>query len=164
MSKAGIAALRSRATCGSLSLVRSVLVAVALAVVSLGAFAGASDARAEPPRQVDAGNLPAMIAQGVKVVDIRRADEWRDTGVIAGSLLLTAVDADGRLVAGFPEALMKAVDRDEPVVVICRSGNRSAMIARMMSERGGYIHVVDAAGGIRAWIDAGNPLTPCPGC
>ncbi len=128
------------------------------------AFAGIAGAWAEPPERVDAGSLPAMIAQGVKVVDIRSADEWRDTGVIEGSLLLTAIDVDGRLVEGFPEALMKAVDRDEPVVVICRSGNRSAVIARMMSERGGYTHVVDAAGGIRAWIGAGNPVTPCPSC
>lgn len=143
---------------------RRILHLLTVLAVLAGTFAGVAGARAEPPGRVEAGTLPAMIAQGVKVVDIRRADELRDTGVIEGSLLLTAIDADGRLVEGFPESLMKAVDRDEPVVVICRSGNRSAVIARMMSERGGYTHVVDAAGGIRAWIGAGNRVTPCPSC
>lgn len=106
----------------------------------------------------------AMIDQGAKVVDIRRPEEWRESGVIEGSILLTAIDADGRLVGDFPQALEAAVGRDEPVVVICRSGNRSAVIGRMMSESGGFSRVVDAGGGIRAWLGAGQPVAPCPSC
>ena len=105
-----------------------------------------------------------MVDQGAKVVDIRRADEWRETGVIDGSILLTAIDVDGRLVPDFPQALAGAVGPDEPVVVICRTGNRSAAISRMLSESGGFSRVVDAGGGIRAWVGAGQPVTPCPSC
>lgn len=138
------------------------LFAMSLIIVAL--LAGALQVRAEPVTVAGPAEVRALIDQGAKVVDIRRADEWRETGVIDGSILLTAIDADGRLVPGFPQALADAVDRDEPVVVICRSGNRSASITRMMSEGAGFTHVVDAGGGIRAWLGAGQPVAPCPSC
>lgn len=135
------------------------MLAVAVALMLAGAAA-----RADALSSVDAAGVRALRDQGVKIVDIRRADEWRETGVIEGSLLITAVDANGQLVDGFPAALMAAVDREEPVVIICRSGNRSAAVSRMMTERGGYTHVIDAAGGMRAWIGEGNPVQPCQSC
>jgi rhodanese-related sulfurtransferase len=125
---------------------------------------GVTPARAEPVMVATPDEVRAMIDQGAKVVDIRRPEEWRESGVIEGSILLTAIDADGRLVGDFPQALEAAVGRDEPVVVICRSGNRSAVIGRMMSESGGFSRVVDAGGGIRAWLGAGQPVAPCPSC
>jgi rhodanese-related sulfurtransferase len=125
---------------------------------------GAAPVRAEAVTVAEPAQVRTLIEQGVKVVDIRRADEWRDTGVIDGSILLTAMDAEGRPVPGFAQALDQAVGRDEPVVVICRSGNRSATIARMMSESAGYSRVVDAGGGIRAWLGAGYPVAACPSC
>jgi rhodanese-related sulfurtransferase len=125
---------------------------------------GAPAVRAEATTVARPADVRTLVEQGAKVIDIRRADEWRDTGIIDGSILITAVDAEGRLVPGFAQALGGAVGRDEPVVVICRSGNRSAAIARMMSESAGYSRVVDAGGGIRAWLGAGYPVTPCPSC
>jgi rhodanese-related sulfurtransferase len=127
-------------------------------------LAGVSLVRAEAVTVADPADVRTLIEQGAKVVDIRRADEWRDTGIIDGSILLTAVDAEGRLVPGFAQALDQAVGRDEPVVVICRSGNRSAAITRMMSESAGYSRVVDAGGGIRAWLGASYPVAACPSC
>jgi rhodanese-related sulfurtransferase len=125
---------------------------------------GAAQVHAGAVTVADPAGVRTLIQEGAKVVDIRRADEWRDTGVIDGSILLTAVDAEGRLLPGFAQALDQAVGRDEPVVVICRSGNRSAAITRMMSERAGYSRVVDAGGGIRAWLGAGYPVAACPSC
>lgn len=136
----------------------------AVAFLFLILLAGGPAARAEPVPVASPDEVRALIDQGAKVIDIRRADEWRETGVIDGSILLTAIDADGRLVPGFPQALTDAVGRDEPVVVICRSGNRSAVVSRMMSESAGYSRVVDAGGGIRAWLGAGQPVAPCPKC
>ncbi|MDZ3836389.1 MAG: rhodanese-like domain-containing protein [Rhodospirillales bacterium] len=136
----------------------------AFALMITAMLAAGLPVRAETVTVADPAKVRALIDQGAKVIDIRRADEWRDTGIIDGSILLTAIDADGRLVPGFPEALADVVDRNEPVVVICRSGNRSASITRMMSEGGGFTHVVDAGGGIRAWLGAGQPVAPCPSC
>jgi rhodanese-related sulfurtransferase len=135
-----------------------------LMIVAIAGLVGLGSARAGAVDTAAPEQVRALAAQGVKVIDIRRADEWRDTGVIPGSILLTAIDADGRLVEGFPAAFSEAVKRDEPVIVICRSGNRSAVVSQLLSENGGYSHVINAAGGMRAWIDAGNPVTPCTRC
>lgn len=137
---------------------RALVMAAVICLTAIGA------ARADALSNADAAQVRALVADGVKVVDIRRPDEWRESGVIEGSVLLTAIDAEGRLVADFPAALAGVVDPDEPVVVICRSGNRSAVISRLLSESAGYTHVVNADGGMQAWLGAGNPVTPCPRC
>ena len=52
---------------------------------------------AKPPyTHVDNSELKTLIAQGVPVYDVRRAEEWRATGVVEGSHTLTYVDAAGR--------------------------------------------------------------------
>ncbi len=79
------------------------LAAMAFMIVAL--LAGGASARAEAVPVASPDEVRAMVDQGAKVVDIRRADEWRETGVIDGSILLTAIDADGRLVSDFPQAL-----------------------------------------------------------
>ena len=62
------------------------LVAVLLAAVT--------PLRAEVTR-IDNMALERLRARGVPVVDIRTPEEWRATGVIKGSHLLTFFDAQG---------------------------------------------------------------------
>ncbi|WP_232819570.1 rhodanese-like domain-containing protein [Exiguobacterium sp. TNDT2] len=40
--------------------------------------------------------------------------------------------------------------KDEPIYVICRSGNRSAQAAQLLNERG-YTEIYDVSGGMIAW-------------
>jgi hypothetical protein len=52
---------------------------------------------AEPPySNIDNAQLRTLPARGVQVYDIRRPEEWRQTGVVEGSRKLTFVDAGGR--------------------------------------------------------------------
>lgn len=113
---------------------------------------------------VDAAEAPALIAQGIPVIDVRRADEWRTTGVVAGSHLITAFDADGRLVPGFVEKVQAEVKPGEPVALICRSGNRSGRVAQLLTEQAGYTHVYNINGGVTRWAQLGQPLQPCGNC
>ena len=56
----------------------------------------------EPPyNNLDNGQLKTLLEQGVPIYDIRRPEEWRQTGVIEGSRLLTFVDAGGRVLPDF---------------------------------------------------------------
>lgn len=113
-----------------------------------------------PPRyaNIDNASLKALLAKGVKIVDVRRRDEWDKTGVIAGSKLLTAFDGKGNFVRGFAAALGKLVRPDEAVIVICRVGNRSAVISNMLVEKAGYSKVHNVTNGIAKWIKDGNPV------
>ena len=51
---------------------------------------------------------------------------------------------------------LKDVPKDKPVVLYCRSGNRSASAAGML-QRAGYTEIYDL-GGIGAWAQAGFPI------
>ena len=92
------------------------------------------------------------------LVDIRRPDEWRQTGVVEGSRKLTFVDAHGRVNPNFLRSITAEVGMDDPVVLICRSGNRTDTLARQLVEHLGYTRVYNVEDGIRAWIADNLPV------
>lgn len=115
---------------------------------------------AEPPyTNVDNSRLQVLLDQGVTLIDIRRPEEWRETGVVAGSERLTFVDANGRVHPGFLEALTTNLDRHQPVALICRTGNRTDVLARHMVERLGFTRVYNVRDGITGWIRDGLPVS-----
>ncbi|WP_420405661.1 FKBP-type peptidyl-prolyl cis-trans isomerase [Nisaea sp.] len=103
-------------------------------------------------------DLKALIERGVTVIDIRRPDEWARTGTIPGAEKLTAFDGRGQFVASFPEEVDKLVARDQEVVLICRTGNRSLALARAMADQAGYTRVYNHETGIVGWTKDGNPV------
>jgi rhodanese-related sulfurtransferase len=107
---------------------------------------------------VDNGALEALLEKGTRIVDLRRQDEWDQTGVIEGSERLTAFDARGNFNRDFPAAFRSLVKPDEEVVVICWQGHRSSTIANMLAEQGGYTKVYNVTEGIRKWIKDGKPV------
>ncbi len=128
------------------------LFAIAL---SLFALAGCG----EPPySNVDNTQLKALLERGVPIYDVRRPDEWRQTGVVAGSRKLTFVDGGGRLHPDFIPTFTREVPREQPVIIICRTGNRSDTLARELMEKMGYTKVYNVRNGITRWIGEGNPV------
>lgn len=114
---------------------------------------------AEPPyNNLDNSQLKTLMAQGVPVFDIRRKDEWRQTGVIEGSQLLTFVDGGGRVMPGFLERFTSIVGKDDPVILICRTGNRTSTLARYLMEEMGYTNVYNVRNGISQWIREGQAV------
>ena len=122
-------------------------------------MAPALGACAEPPyANIDNARLKALLAQGVPIYDIRRPEEWRQTGVVAGSRKLTYVDAKGRLLPDFIPRFTREVRRGEPVIVICRIGNRTDKLARELVEKMGYAQVYNVRHGIIGWLAENNPV------
>ncbi|MES2000218.1 MAG: rhodanese-like domain-containing protein [Pseudomonadota bacterium] len=114
---------------------------------------------AEPPyTSVNNTELKALLAQGVPIYDIRRPDEWRQTGVVQGSQKLTLVDEGSHVDPEFYTTLTKRVRRDQPDIVICRSGRRSSTLVRELMERQGYTHVYNVKQGVTGWITQANSV------
>ena len=106
---------------------------------------------------VDPEALARLLDEGVPIVDIRRPQEWRDTGVVEGSHLMTFFDADGDYDAvAWKAALDGIVDADEPVVLICRTGRRTEIVGQWLSERAGHATVYAVDGGIAGWTGSGG--------
>lgn len=87
----------------------------------------------------------AMAAGPVCLIDVRTPGEFSG-GHIEGARNIPL------------SSLSSAELEQQPAWLICRSGGRSARAAAELSGRG--VEVVDVAGGMIAWGDAGLPQTP----
>lgn len=125
---------------------------LALALLCLGALAARADVTT-----IDSAELARLAASGVPVIDIRTAGEWTSTGVIPGSKLITYFDENGR--SDPPRWLdkVKAVAPAQPVIVICRSGKRSAAATQFLARQAGYTTVYNVERGLNAWLGEGRP-------
>jgi rhodanese-related sulfurtransferase len=137
-------------------------VAAPLLVVAT-TMAALPSAASELARDVSPAEVRSLKDQGAVVIDVRRADEWRQTGIVDGSRLITAFDANGRLVPAFTNQVQAVAGKNGLVVLICRTGNRSAAAAKLLADAG-YDQVFNAAGGITRWQAEGQTTVPCPSC
>jgi len=108
---------------------------------------------------IDNAELAQLMKSGVPVVDIRTQPEWEDTGVLAGSKLLTFYDERGRAdPAAWLEKLKPIAKPGDPVVVICRSGNRTKTVSQLLSQQAGYAKVYNVKSGMKGWIGSGGAV------
>ena len=110
---------------------------------------------------IDNAELARLMAAGVPVIDIRTAGEWQQSGVVAGSKLITYVDEQGRVdVPAWLAKVQGVAKPDQPVIVICRSGNRTRAASQLLSQQAGYQRVYNVKDGMRSWVQEGRPVTP----
>lgn len=112
---------------------------------------------------IDGNQLKSLIDKGVPVVDVRRADEWQQTGIIKGSHLLTLPTnkaGDAYDVVAWANVFGKQFRPDQPVVLFCRSGRRSGQVAAYLDQTAGYAKVYNVIGGMNGWLGDGNQTVP----
>ena len=110
---------------------------------------------------IDNAELARLSASGVPVVDVRTEGEWKESGVLAGSKLITFFDEAGR--SNPPQWLekLKSVTKPEqPVIVVCRSGRRSLAVAQYLSDQAGYKTVYNVSKGMSSWLGEGRSVVP----
>jgi rhodanese-related sulfurtransferase len=84
-----------------------------------------------------------------EVVDVRGADEFvGPLGHIAGARLLPL---------GELEARASELTSDRPLLMVCRSGNRSGIACQKLAELG-VPGAINLGGGMIAWNEAGLPV------
>lgn len=87
------------------------------------------------------GDDPAHV-----LIDVRTPEEYA-SGHISGAISIAVEELSTRLAE---------VPGDQPIIVYCRSGNRSAAAARILTEAG-FSPVYDL-GGIQTWVGLGLPI------
>lgn len=92
-----------------------------------------------------------MLEQGVRFVDVREVEEF-DQARIPGAKLIPGSELAQR----FHE-----IPKDEPVVLYCRSGNRSEQAAYWLAGQG-YDNLLNLEGGLLSWYRQGLPLDTQP--
>lgn len=107
---------------------------------------------------IDNVTLKSMLDAGVPIIDVRRPEEWRQTGIVEGSHLMTFFDKQGRYdAAGWLQKLEKIASTNEPFILICRTGNRTGTISNFLDKQLSYTRVFNVKKGITDWIKKGHP-------
>ena len=93
----------------------------------------------------------------VPIVDVRRSSEWKQTGVVPKSILLTFFDKNGNYnFDKWYKNLLLKINEGKPIILICRTGRRTKIIAEMMDRRLDNV-IYNAKDGITSWIEAKLP-------
>jgi rhodanese-related sulfurtransferase len=125
-------------------------------VIAVAVLAGVGFTVLQNPQEAATAALPAEITvdqaskkrdQGAFILDVRETSEWISFH-IPGATLIPLADLPNRL---------KDVPKDREVVVVCRSGNRSAQ-GRDILLNAGYKQVTSMAGGVTQWQSQGLPI------
>ena len=110
---------------------------------------------------IEIGNieLKSLLQKKIPLIDIRRKDEWESTGIVENSILMTFFDKDGKAnTYEWLKELNKIAKKNDPVILICRTGRRTGIISKFLSEKVGYSLIYDVTDGITDWINKGNTV------
>ncbi len=99
--------------------------------------------------EISGAELKARLDSGepILLLDVRSAAEYQQDGHIPGARLLPLNALPGRL---------HELPADQPIVCICRSGNRSKFACEALADAG-FENVMNLQGGMFGWQMAGYP-------
>ena len=92
------------------------------------------------PKEISVSKAAAKRQAGAFILDVRQPEEWADAH-IPGATLIPLGDLESRI---------NEVPKDQEIVVVCRSGNRSAT-GRDILKQAGFSQVTSMAGGLNEW-------------
>jgi rhodanese-related sulfurtransferase len=139
------------------------------AIAAFIVFSGTACSRDSGPA-ISAPDAYAQAQAGkLTLIDVRRPDEWRKTGVAQGALRINMLHPQGD--AGFVHQVSAEVggDKDAPIGLLCRTGNRTTHVQRMLREAG-FTRVYNIKEGMAGssagpgWVARGLPVAPCTNC
>jgi len=99
-----------------------------------------------------------FLSKHIPIIDIRTKKEWKRTGIVKDSILLTFYNEDGRFnEENFLRNLNAILNKESEFAILCRSGNRSNRVTRFLISKG-YINVINLLGGVKQGIKNGVVL------
>lgn len=113
--------------------------------------------------------LAAAEAGELILIDIRTPPEWRQTGVAKGASRINMQHPQGA--PGFLNEVLRRVDgdRNAPIGLICRTGNRTTQVQKFL-EAQGFTRVYNIREGMAGsgagpgWLRRGLPVEACTRC
>ena len=116
--------------------------------------------KAFPPdyKNLLAKDLRENQKKGMIVIDIRPLVERKKTGIIEGSLTMTAFDNKGNFNSKFIKFYKSVANKNNSVVFVSTTGEISAILANGFVEQLEASNIYTLVGGIQEWIKEGRNL------
>lgn len=99
---------------------------------------------------------PSNITEDMQIIDTRTPAEWKDTGTIKGAYKISLTKDDRKTIdENFIEKVKASgINLSRPIYVICKSGRRGEMAAKLLQENG-INDVTNLKGGMDKLISHG---------
>lgn len=124
------------------------LAVVLVVLISFFIYHAAQPGQQAPlPAEISVAQASEKRDQGAFILDVREPSEWQQFH-IPGAVLIPLGELPNRLIE---------VPKDKEVVVVCRTGHRSAQ-GRDILLNAGYTRVTSMAGGVTQWQTQGLPI------
>ena len=107
-----------------------------------------ADAASPSPREVSRVEAREMLGAGAQLVDVRADHEW-EAGHLPGAVHIPLDELSERAAE---------IDKDRPVILYCRGGNRSAMATTALAEAG--YDAAKLSEGAVGWEEEELPFEP----
>jgi len=124
---------------------------VVFAVIGWIIASGNSNTSSSLPSEISVFEALARKDAGAFILDVRQPEEWNEAHIPDATLI--PLD---QLTARLNE-----VPKDRQIVVVCRTGHRSAT-GRDLLLQSGFTQVTSMAGGLNQWKAAGYPTVSGP--
>ena len=125
------------------------VVVVAAIVWMIGSGTGSTGSNI--PSEISVAEALAKRDAGAFILDVRQPEEWNEAHIPDATLIPLDQLA----------ARVNELPKDQEIVVVCRSGNRSAQ-GRDIVLDAGFTRVTSMAGGLNQWKAAGYPTISGP--
>ena len=128
-----------------------ILVAVAIVIFLIASMGGEQSSNAGTlPASVSVDEAHQMYTDGTFVLDVRTPEEWNEFHV-PNTTLIPLDELTARV---------NELPKDQPILVVCRSGNRSQTGRDILLQAG--FNAISMDGGLNAWRESGYPVVSGP--
>ncbi len=109
-----------------------------------------------PPKSVE-----YMVKDGIVMIDVRRPEEWKATGIIKNSHKMTFFDMYGNydVITWMKDFEKIVTSKDQQFILICAHANRTRTIGNFLIQNHGYTNVTHLEGGMALWLEEGRNVT-----
>ena len=103
--------------------------------------------------------LSNLIEKKIKIIDVRTENEWKSTGIIKGSFLISLLNKDKKFIfKDWYEIFNNKFGSNQSIIFICASGVRSNYISHLVKKKKPDLIVYNLKKGINHWIRSGYKI------
>ena len=100
--------------------------------------------------------LSDLIKKTINIIDVRTQKEWKSTGIIKGSFLMTLLNKNKKFVfEDWYKMFNNKFGRNKSIIFVCASGVRSNYISNLVKKKDPDLIVYNLKKGINNWIRSG---------
>ena len=108
---------------------------------------------------IDNSELKNLIEKDINIIDVRTQSEWKSTGIIKGSILISLLDKKNKFIfENWYKEFNKKISKNESVIIVCALGVRSKYISNLINKKKPDLKIYNLKKGINDWIRSGNKI------